>query len=272
MAIREERTAIPLPGGGEICGTLVAPETLLPGILFVHGWGGSQARYLARAREIAELGCVCLTFDLTGHAGTRPRFETVTRENNLQDLVAAYDLLVSQPNVSPSKIAVVGSSYGGYLAAILTSLRPVEWLALRVPALYVDSGWEMPKLQLRKEQNLEAYRQTVVHALENRALLACSQFTGDVLLVQSEFDHLIPPAVISNYREACVQARSLTYRIMRGADHGLTEEAMSRAYTTLLFNWLREMVLGASTAEASPAASKAAPVASGRAPGPAGTG
>ena len=62
---------------------------------------------------------------------------------------------------------------------------------------------------------------------------------------QSEFDHLIPPAVISNYREACVQARSLTYRVMRGADHGLTEESMSRAYTTLLFNWLREMVFAA---------------------------
>ena len=114
-----------------------------------------------------------------------------------------------------------------------------------MPALYVDSGWEMPKLLLRKEQNLEAYRQTVVHAMENRALRACSQFTGDVLLVQSEFDHLIPPAVISNYREACVQARSLTYRAMRGADHGLTEESMSRAYTTLLFNWLREMMFAA---------------------------
>src|SRR3990170_8266691 len=176
MAIREKRTAIQVAGGAEISATIVAPETLLPGILFVHGWGGSQERYLVRAREIAELGCVCLTFDLTGHAGTRPKFETVTRENNLQDLMAAYDVLVSQPNVDPAQIAVVGSSYGGYLAAILTSLRPVEWLALRVPALYVDSGWEMPKLQLRKEQNLEAYRQTIIAAEANRALMACSRF------------------------------------------------------------------------------------------------
>jgi hypothetical protein len=108
----------------------------------------------------------------------------------------------------------------------------------------------MPKLQLRKEQNLEAYRQTIITAQENRALLACSQFKGDVLLIQSEFDHLIPPAVISNYREACVEARSLTYRMMRGADHGLTEQAKSDAYTTLLFNWLREMVFGSRKATA----------------------
>jgi fermentation-respiration switch protein FrsA (DUF1100 family) len=44
-----------------IAGTLVTPDTLIPGVLFVHGWGGSQEKYLARAREIAALGGVCLT-------------------------------------------------------------------------------------------------------------------------------------------------------------------------------------------------------------------
>ena len=50
----------------------------------------------------------------------------------------------------------VGSSYGGYLAAILTTLRPVRWLALRVPALYQDEGWDVPKKQLHKVSDLHA--------------------------------------------------------------------------------------------------------------------
>jgi fermentation-respiration switch protein FrsA (DUF1100 family) len=33
-----------------IAGTLVTPDTLIPGVLFVHGWGGSQETYLARGR------------------------------------------------------------------------------------------------------------------------------------------------------------------------------------------------------------------------------
>ena len=75
--VREDRTEWPsvksgrpsrFKGACRSAATIVAPETLLPGILFVHGWGGSQEQYLVRAREIAELGCVCLTFDLT-----RPR-------------------------------------------------------------------------------------------------------------------------------------------------------------------------------------------------------
>jgi dienelactone hydrolase len=241
MTTREQKVEIPV-GPGHIAGTLVTPGTRIPGVLFVHGWGGSQQQYLARAREIAALGCVCLTFDLGGHAGTQPQRETVSRESNLRDLLAAYDMLAGHPHVDGAAIALVGSSYGGYLGAIATALRPVKWLALRVPALYIDTGWELPKLQLQKEQDLRAYRRHVVPAAKNRALRACLEFGGDVLLVESEHDDIIPREVIKSYREAFVQSRSLTYRCMAGADHGLTEEASQRAYTTLLVQWLAEMM------------------------------
>lgn len=229
---------------GKIAGTFVTPSERIPGILFVHGWGGNQDQYLARAREAAALGCVSLTFDLRGHAHTSRMADTVSRENNLRDIVSAYDALACHPQVDRSAIAVVGSSYGGYLATILTTMRPVKWLALRVPALYMDSDWDLPKRQLHKEQDLIAYRKSLIPATENRALRAASEFEGDVLIVESEFDNIIPPAVLSNYREAFIKSQSLTYRVMRGADHGLTDPACQRAYTQLLINWLDEMVFG----------------------------
>ena len=232
-------------GAGRIDGTLVMPGVLIPGVLFVHGWGGSQQQYLARAREVAALGSVCLTFDLGGHAGTQPQRETVSRESNLRDVLAAYDTLAAHPSVDPSAIAVVGSSYGGYLATILTTMRPVAWLTLRVPALYIDTGWELPKLQLHKEQDLRSYRRSFVAAQTNRALRACADFRGDVLLVESGHDDIIPPAVIVSYREACLQARSLTYRCMADADHGLSDEISQQAYTALLVQWFSEMFASA---------------------------
>ena len=231
--------------GGHIAGTLIAPATTIPGVLCVHGWGGSQQQYLARAREIAALGCVSLTFDLRGHAKTEPQQSCVSREDNLRDVLAAYDELVNHPAVDESSIAVVGSSYGGYLAALLTTLRPVRWLALRVPALYEDDGWELPKKQLHKVTDLHAYRRRPVRASENRALGACARFKGDVLIVESEHDDIIPHRTIENYVEACTHAHSLTYRVISGADHGLTQPACQRAYTELLVNWLTEMIFGA---------------------------
>src|SRR4051795_6890079 len=158
MTTRDEAIAIAVDGQ-RIAGTVVTPDTLLPGVLFVHGWGGSQENYLARARQIAALGCVCLTFNLRGR-------------------LAAY-----------------------------------RWLAISPD--------------------------------ENRALGACAAFRGDVLIVESEHDDIIPHPVIANYMAAFEKAHSLTYRVIEGSDHGLSEEPWQQAFTTLLVTWATEMVLGA---------------------------
>ena len=115
----------------------------------------------------------------------------------MRDLVAAYDMLASRPGVDRAAIGVVGSSYGAYLAAILTSLRPVRWLTLRVPALYRDEDWAAPKQRLDKDA-LAAYRRGPVAAEENRALRACSDFEGDALVVESERDDVVPHPAIAN--------------------------------------------------------------------------
>ena len=104
--------------------------------------GTAARRNISSARiAIAALGCICITFDLRGHVRHQAMRQTVTREDNLRDVLAAYDVLVGHPAVDPMAIAIVGSSYGGYLAAILSSMRRVRWLALRVPALYRDEDW-----------------------------------------------------------------------------------------------------------------------------------
>ena len=248
MPTRDEPVYVRVEGE-HILGTLISPGALVPGVLFVHGWGGDQRQYLARARAIAALGCVCLTFDLRGHAQTLTQHETVSREESLRDILAAYDFLAAQHNVDSDSIAVVGSSYGGYLAALVTALRPIKWLALRVPALYKDSEWSLPKLKLRTEQDLAKYRLQPVGPEESKALRACHAFTGDVLLVESEHDAVIPHQVIVNYREACKSARSLTYRLLEGSDHGLSDEAMQVAYRDLLVKWFKEIVFGTKPAE-----------------------
>jgi uncharacterized protein len=237
-------------GSGELAGTLLAPATVLPGILFVHGWGGSQAEDLERARQAAGLGCACLTFDLRGHERTLARRDTVTRGQNLEDMVAAYDVLAGRPGVDRDAIAVVGLSYGGYLACILATLRPVRWLALRAPALYPDAGWELPKRELNRDPGLAHYRQQAIAWKDNRALNAAAMYRGDVLIVESEHDTLVPHAVIDSYVGAFIKPRSITARVIAGADHALSDEKHQRDYTTLLINWLTEMIVGARAHEA----------------------
>lgn len=243
MAAHSDPIALSVDGQ-TLDATFLTPENKVPGVLFIHGWGGSQTFDLSRAKGIAALGCVCLTFDLRGHAATQAQQLQVTREDNLRDVLAAYDRLASHPSLDSGSVAVVGSSYGGYLAALLCSLRPVRWLGLHVPALYRDDEWLLPKNQLNRE-TLRAYRNTYVSPEENRALKACAAFAGDVLIVEAEHDTFIPHSTIMSYRSAFRRSHSMTHRIIDGADHALTEKSAQRAYTSVLVNWVTEMVTGA---------------------------
>lgn len=244
MDVELDRFNIDVVEDDGVDATLLTPQRELPGVLFVHGWGGSQNQDLSRAREVAALGCACLTFDLRGHRANAVRRDTITRAQNLQDLCAAYDWLAARPHVDAEAMAVIGVSYGGYLGAILTELRPVRWLGLRTPALYLDRDWEAPKRRLHDDPELVRYRHRPVAPEENRALRACARFEGDVLLVEAGHDEIIPRQVIDNYAQAFGTARSMTRRLVHEADHGFSDKAAQKRYTDVLMAWMTEMVVG----------------------------
>lgn len=245
--------------GQPLLATLLAPATRQPGVLFVHGWGGSQAQDLERARAIAGLGCHCLTFDLRGHERTLAERERVSRAHNLEDTVAAYDVLAGLPGVDAGSIAVVGISYGGYLAGLLAELRPVRWLALRSPAIYLDAAWDAPKRSLNCDPGLAGFRRRRLASQDNRVLAALATFRGDALIVEAEHDELVPHAVIENYVAALATARSITTRTIAGADHALSGARQQGEYSAILVDWLEEMVMGARADEAARTVAQGAP-------------
>ncbi len=120
----------------------------------------------------------------------------------------------------------------------------MRWLALRVPALYRDPQWEVPKGSLSRS-DLAEYRRSVVAPPDNPALAACAGFRGDALIVESEHDKTVPHAVIESYLGAFKHVKSVTYRCISGADHALSSEQSRQAYGMLLVSWMTEMTLGA---------------------------
>lgn len=232
--------------GHALVGTLIrpAPGTAAPhpALLFVHGWGGTEAQYVPRARRLAALGFVCVTFNLRGHATNEHQRETVSRAENFTDVIAVYDYLLAVEQVDPARVGVVGYSYGGYLAAILTTRRPVRWLSLRSPALYKDPDFDAPKRHLHRDPDLHAYRRRSIPPEENLALRSCMAFRGDALLVEAERDAVVPRPAHANYLAALGGARTLRHVVLPGADHALSEEPMQRAYTEALVGWFSTLV------------------------------
>jgi hypothetical protein len=58
-----------------------------------------------------------------------------------------------------------------------------------------------------------------------------------------------------NYRGAFQDSHSLTHRIVDEADHALTHKASQQAYTSILVNWVTEMVIGARVGRVRPSLS-----------------
>jgi pimeloyl-ACP methyl ester carboxylesterase len=238
MPIHYDSVTIPADGY-YISGTFITQQKdQHPSVLFVHGWGASQEQSLPQASALAELGCVCLTFDLRGHGPTKDQRNRVSREDNLADVIAAYDWFAKRSEVEKSSIGIVGTSYGGYLAAIATIKRSISYLVLQAPAIYKDPDWLLPKVKLHEDPALIVYRRSVVSPNDNVALQACASFTGDVLIVESQYDAIVPHPVSESYAGACAQARSLTCSVIANADHGLSEERWRNEYTSMLTKWI----------------------------------
>jgi cephalosporin-C deacetylase-like acetyl esterase len=130
-----------------------------PGILMYHGGGGTAEGLVSNLQTYAALGYVTMALDEPGIAsiansspystglwksvvpGEGPKLNVVggIQNSTLYDAIIgsieAFNLLSSQPNVNVQKMAVTGSSWGGYLTTFTAGL-----LGSRVKAAYSTWG------------------------------------------------------------------------------------------------------------------------------------
>ena len=130
-----------------------------PGILMYHGGGGTAEGLVSNLQTYAALGYVTMAIDEPGIAsiansspystgpwksvvsGEGPKLNVVggIQNSTLYDAIIgsieAFNLLSSQPNVNAKKMAVTGSSWGGYLTTFTAGL-----LGSRVKAAYSTWG------------------------------------------------------------------------------------------------------------------------------------
>ena len=228
-------------GFGTLCGTMFSDSDSLkkPGVLLLHGWMSAQDRMYEIAGLLAtEMGAVCLTVDLRGHGKTGGDLEPLSRKDFLDDVLVAYDYLASQENVDATRMGVIGSSFGGHLAALLTARRGLSWAVLHVPADYPDASFADSKVLAPDNMG---WRQEVRVWSTTDALRSLHSFGGKVLIVESEKDEVIPRQTLLNYQNA-TQGNS-SYVIMKNAPHSITRYPdFKRELNHIVSEWLTSEV------------------------------
>jgi pimeloyl-ACP methyl ester carboxylesterase len=128
-SLAAEKTVTYRVDGQKVVGTLQLPDGVSrpPAVLLLHGFTGSRDELeipsvkegiFARAARIwATKGIASLRIDFRGNGDSEGKFEDMTMEGQVKDALAALDFLVSEGEVNKDKIALVGWSMGGAVAA-----------------------------------------------------------------------------------------------------------------------------------------------------------
>ncbi len=211
-----------------------------PGVVHLHGWRSSQNRAFEISKLLSAMGFICLTVDLRGHGASPGIIEEFSRKHFLEDCVAAYDVLIAEEEVDKDDITVAGSSFGGYLAALLTKERKASRLILRVPSDYPDEGFEKSKMDIdSKSDTRTEWRSEPKTWKETAALRAVHDFREEILLIESEKDELVPRQTLQNYREAVENPELLTYVTIKDAPHSLRDRPdLQREYEKIVVDWI----------------------------------
>ena len=219
-----------------ITGELFTPEVpLVASMLFCHGWTSKNTKYLKLAELLSTFGIQALAINLRGHGDSTYRLEDYSRQDHLDDILAAIDYSNNRSAGKP--FILLGKSYGGYLSAIASSVRKVDFLIISQPALYPDTDFNSPNSALIKN-NPEIFRSRNESVSTNRALKAIFQFENPLLIIESEHDEevLDTPKLYSNASKDNINMTSI---IIKDTDHPLSRPEWLNDFYEKISSWLQ---------------------------------
>jgi dipeptidyl aminopeptidase/acylaminoacyl peptidase len=102
-----------------------------PVVIQIHGGPEGQSRpgFLGRWNYVVnELGIAVLAPNVRGSTGYGKHFVALDngrkREDSVRDIGALLDWIATQPDLDPTRVAVAGGSYGGYMVLAVATLYP----------------------------------------------------------------------------------------------------------------------------------------------------
>lgn len=260
-------TAVTIPGSQYGSpGILSLPETdaPAPAVLLIHGFASDKEEvggfYANLAAQLEEAGIASLRFDFPGSGDHETGFEVNNWSTYNRDAREAFDWLASQDGVDEERLAVVGFSLGGAIAAHLaggddrvTALAlwsAAGHMADSQDALYdeyyetaVNDGWAEADLGFRTARLSREYFESRFSAFP---LHDIRSYTGPLLVVAGELDESVPVHTARDFVQNS-GSNEVTLRIFPESDHifnvlsgDLTD---SGAVLDLTATWLASQLL-----------------------------
>ncbi|PIZ93136.1 MAG: hypothetical protein COX82_03300 [Candidatus Magasanikbacteria bacterium CG_4_10_14_0_2_um_filter_41_10] len=223
----------------KLSGLLFTPKSLgvqkLPSILIFHGRGSNKKRYVDRAQALAKKGFITLIFDFRGCGESGGDFRKQTIAMGFEDAEAGFEFLKNQSLCDRNKIGVLGGSFGGYQAALLSSKYSIASLILASPAVYQDEWWGATPESIDSKR-IEIYKHQSGFD-KTKAIKAIRKYPGQILIIEHERDDVIPKEIIEAYWQNTLRAKLKEKKVIIGAPHALYEKKFLDRSTQIVIAW-----------------------------------
>ena len=209
-------------------------------VLVLPGFTSTRQRYELLAEFVHEhTGRSVLVLEYSGHGESSINLMDITGSQNFSEVVRTFDWIVD--NHPGKKITVLGTSYGGLHATLLTKYRDFENIILRVPAAYDEREIYNLIRNLDKDHNLD-YRSNpdnFVNPESNWMFTHTDSVKGRRFVILHENDKVCPEVST----RAFVEAFDADVWVAPGLEHGfkdsnITEEDET-AYYQKIVDWMK---------------------------------
>lgn len=150
------------PENSSLANFSLADSSGVPGIVLLPGAGISKEKEQGLAAELSKMGYATLTLDQRNLGAINPEGDLTLFKAGLEpleykmvyDALKAADVLSTQPEIDPEKLAIVGESNGGRFAIIACALEP----SLRGVVGISTAGYGTGEIDPSQVKDPDAYR------------------------------------------------------------------------------------------------------------------
>ena len=215
-------------------------RTGAPGVVFFHGFTGDRMEshwlFVKCARALAQAGIASLRFDFYGSGESEGEFREVTLHGEISDATAAIDYFRRYKGIDRERVALLGLSLGGAIAAVVAprvhARALVLWAALAHPNHLRDLAENKSTLIAGGDGSREfGSHEISPRFLDNvqrvDPLKSIARFKKPTLIIHPEKDAYLPLSHPEDFFRAAGSAIKEKV-IIAGADHTFTSLAWER--------------------------------------------
>jgi hypothetical protein len=239
--------------GQKIFGIVHRPEQEgnAPAVAIFHGFLGSKDQphrmFVDFAEALAEAGIVALRVDLRGRGDSEGDSLDITPRADLSDAHRTLDALAELRGADPERLALVGMSWGGLLAAMLAGQDArvkacALWSAVPTPTLDWSPNFQTYNGREAAENwGMLVGRQFYEHLRDLRPLDEAKNARCPLLVVYGTADDSVPSQDIERFRQV-VESEPFDVIPIEGADHIFFSYRWKREVITQTVDWLKQVL------------------------------